>query len=83
MTMSNHRCLYFYPMAERVGFEPTIPRGIPHFECGAFGHSATSPEPPTILHLRSFLVDLPFSLTSARVLDSMKPVDDDAIGATA
>ena len=69
--------------AERVGFEPTIPCGIPHFECGAFGHSATSPKPPTILHLRPFLVDLPFSLTSARVVDSMRPVDDDAIGATA
>ena len=40
-------------------------------------------EPPTILHLRPFLVDLPFSLTSARVVDSMRPVDDDAIGATA
>jgi hypothetical protein len=28
---------------ERVGFEPTIPCGIPAFQTGAFGHSATSP----------------------------------------
>jgi hypothetical protein len=32
-------------MAERVGFEPTIPEtGMPDFESGAFDHSATSPE---------------------------------------
>ena len=30
-------------MAERVGFEPTIPKGIPLFENGALSHSATSP----------------------------------------
>ena len=30
-------------MAEREGFEPSIPEGMPHFECGAFDHSATSP----------------------------------------
>jgi hypothetical protein len=32
-------------MAERVGFEPTIPvlARIPLFESGAFNHSATSP----------------------------------------
>ncbi len=31
-------------MAEREGFEPSIPfRGIPDFESGAFDHSATSP----------------------------------------
>ena len=23
-------------MAERVGFEPTVPCGTPHFECGTF-----------------------------------------------
>ena len=31
-------------MAERVGFEPTIPEtGMPDFESGAFDHSATFP----------------------------------------
>jgi hypothetical protein len=30
-------------MAERVGFEPTVPFDTPHFECGAIDHSATSP----------------------------------------
>lgn len=30
-------------MAERVGFEPTVPCGTPDFESGTFGHSATSP----------------------------------------
>ena len=31
-------------MAERVGFEPTVPRnGTPVFETDAFSHSATSP----------------------------------------
>ena len=38
----------FHPyaaLAERVGFEPTIPvlARIPLFESGAFSHSATSP----------------------------------------
>jgi hypothetical protein len=28
---------------ERVGVEPTLPRGKPDFESGAFGHSAISP----------------------------------------
>ena len=31
-------------LAEREGFEPPEPFGSPHFECGAFDHSATSPE---------------------------------------
>ena len=30
-------------MAERVGFEPTVPCGTPDFESGTFDHSATSP----------------------------------------
>ena len=30
-------------VAERVGFEPTVPCDTPHFECGAIDHSATSP----------------------------------------
>ena len=29
-------------LAERVGFEPTIPCGIPHFECGAFNRARPS-----------------------------------------
>lgn len=34
----------FAVLAERVGFEPTIPEtGMPDFESGAFDHSATSP----------------------------------------
>ena len=31
-------------MAERVGFEPTVPDGTPHFQCGAFDHSTISPQ---------------------------------------
>jgi hypothetical protein len=31
-------------VAERVGFEPTVPCGTPDFESGTFDHSATSPE---------------------------------------
>ena len=30
-------------MAERVGFEPTVPCSTPDFESGTFDHSATSP----------------------------------------
>ena len=30
-------------MAERVGFEPTVPCGTQHFQCCALDHSATSP----------------------------------------
>ena len=30
-------------MAERVGFEPTVPCGTPDFESGTIVHSATSP----------------------------------------
>ena len=32
-------------LAERVGFEPTVPCGTPDFESGTFDHSATSPDP--------------------------------------
>ena len=31
-------------VAERVGFEPTVPCDTPHFECGALDHYATSPQ---------------------------------------
>ena len=31
-------------LAEREGFEPTVPCGTPDFESGTFGHSATSPD---------------------------------------
>jgi hypothetical protein len=43
-------------LAERVGFEPTVPCGTPDFESGTFGHSATSPvwsrysTSPTVAH---------------------------------
>ena len=30
-------------LAERVGFEPTVPCGTPDFESGTFDHSAISP----------------------------------------
>ena len=33
-------------LAERVGFEPTVPCGTPDFESGTFDHSATSPQRP-------------------------------------
>ena len=32
-------------MAERVGFEPTVPCGTPDFESGTIDHSVTSPKP--------------------------------------
>jgi hypothetical protein len=31
-------------LAERVGFEPTVPCGTPDFESGTIDHSVTSPE---------------------------------------
>ena len=33
-------------LAERVGFEPTVPCSTPDFESGTFDHSATSPKRP-------------------------------------
>ena len=40
---TNHDPVAIFPnslilsqMAERVGFEPTVPCGTPHFECGTF-----------------------------------------------
>jgi hypothetical protein len=39
---------FFHSLAERVGFEPTVPCGTPDFESGTFDHSATSPEPGCI-----------------------------------
>ena len=30
-------------MAESEGFEPSVPCGTPHFQCGAFDHSTSSP----------------------------------------
>ena len=35
-------------LAERVGFEPTIPEDIPVFETGAFVRSAISPQSTSI-----------------------------------
>jgi hypothetical protein len=34
---------FFEKLAERVGFEPTVPCGTPDFESGTFDHSDTSP----------------------------------------
>ncbi len=39
-------------LAERVGFEPTVPFDTPHFECGAIDHSATSPGAGPVLGKR-------------------------------
>src|SRR5450759_4742933 len=35
--------MFPYYLAERVGFEPTVPCGTPDFESGTIDHSATSP----------------------------------------
>ena len=35
-------------VAEKVGFEPTVPCGTPDFESGTFDHSATSPPVPDV-----------------------------------
>ena len=39
-----HCCEPFDYLAERVGFEPTVPCGTPDFESGTIDHSATSPD---------------------------------------
>ena len=44
-------------MEEGKGFEPLIPCGIPHFECGAFDHSATLPHDVRTLVFFSFRVN--------------------------
>jgi hypothetical protein len=36
-------CHYFAIIAERVGFEPTLPCGKHAFQACSFGHSDTSP----------------------------------------
>ena len=56
-------------MAERVGFEPTVPCGTPDFESGTFDHSATSPVRKRCgrFHKRRIVADSP---TSARELAS-------------
>ena len=41
-SQENLRALGF--LAERVGFEPTVPCGTPDFESGTIDHSATSPD---------------------------------------
>lgn len=49
-------------LAERAGFEPAIPCGIPDFESGAFDHSATSPQGGDYSRLTNvFVVFLCFS----------------------
>ena len=35
--------VFTHLLAERVGFEPTVPCGTPDFESGTIDHSATSP----------------------------------------
>jgi hypothetical protein len=40
------RRLFVCRLAERVGFEPTVPCSTPDFESGTFDHSATSPQRP-------------------------------------
>ena len=36
--------LFFDKLAEKEGFEPSVPCGTPDFESGTFDHSATSPD---------------------------------------
>ena len=48
-------CKGFFVLAERVGFEPTVPCGTPDFESGTFGHSATSPRNLTFYQATSLL----------------------------
>ena len=48
------RRLFTGYLAERVGFEPTVPCGTPDFESGTFGHSATFPR-GSILSARQHL----------------------------
>jgi DNA-binding transcriptional LysR family regulator len=42
-TNNGDSCVAASLVAERVGFEPTVPCGTPDFESGTFDHSATSP----------------------------------------
>ena len=35
--------LFKMKMAESEGFEPSVPCSTPHFQCGAFDHSTSSP----------------------------------------
>ena len=43
MIVNVYMCLM--KLAERVGFEPTVPfRSTQHFQCCALDHSATSPK---------------------------------------
>ena len=37
------RSSIFSLLAEREGFEPSVPCGTRHFQCRAIDHSATSP----------------------------------------
>jgi hypothetical protein len=51
-------------LAERVGFEPTVPCGTPDFESGTFGHSATSPVSNSIVYQTDVAPTLPTSCGS-------------------
>jgi hypothetical protein len=42
-SMNRRNSLMEMEMVEGVGFEPTIPFGMPVFKTGAFDHSATPP----------------------------------------
>lgn len=49
-------------VAEREGFEPSIPCGIPLFESGQFNHSCTSPYLAIVIYLMIFLLNLLYIL---------------------
>ena len=40
---ASFRHFFAKKMAEREGFEPSVPCSTPHFQCGAFDHSTISP----------------------------------------
>ena len=59
-------------LAERVGFEPTVPCGTPDFESGTFDHSATSPGRKRCGHFRKrrIVADSLWHLHATRPCDS-------------
>ena len=54
-----------------MGFEPTIPFGIPLFESGAFNRSATSPLPWSVKFKMPYISFLPFRVNIEKDKDQM------------
>ena len=63
---------FIIALAERVGFEPTVPCGTPDFESGTFDHSATSPGRKRCgrFRKRRIVADSLWHLHAARPCDS-------------